>query len=453
MMRHIRSFISNPLGNVSIILALSLVPIMLAGGVAIDYVRTSQAQAQLQSAVDAAALAGGNDKLTNAELKASIIKYLQVSKAQQLIEALDTVKVVRVDKDTLRVEANGAIDASLMKLAGLNKLEVKAVSEVKRSYGSMEVSLVLDNTASMGQGQKLPNLKKSANKFVDTVFGASGNPNVRMSLVPFSSYVNVGVSHRSDDWLKVDNDKTVTQNVCNWVQENQTNCRTQTCTWNNDGTPVSYDCQVCDGDWTEKCSDQEVNYTWNGCVGSRNYPMNVDGTEPKLADTSTLYPGLINTWCSNPVVPLTSDKSKLKNEINNMGASGETYIPIGLEWGWNMLSHEEPFTEAASYSDSTQKVLVLMTDGENTLSPTYPYHYGNNAALTNNLTLEICTNIKSKGIVIYAVSYEVSSTAINDLLSSCATEPGNYFDADNDDELAAAFATIGDKMASLRVSR
>ena len=77
------------------------------------------------------------------------------------------------------------------------------------------------------------------------------------------------------------------------------------------------------------------------------------------------------------MVPLTYDRSKVETGINAMTARGPTVIPEGLAWGWRVLSPTEPFTkveagptQAAStispYNDARwQKIMVLMTDGEN----------------------------------------------------------------------------------------
>jgi hypothetical protein len=443
--------------NVSIIMAISAIPLLLAGGVALDFMRASDARTKLQAAIDAAAVAGGvTMDASDAEVKDVVLKFMAKNGAADMVDLIDKVTITKLDSETFRVRAEGAIDSSLMRLAGIEKLPIGTSAEVKRSYGGLEVALVLDNTASMS-GEKIENLKNSAEKLVKTVFDDDKNPNVKVSLVPFSQYVNVGMENRDADWLEVENDRTENQNVCNWIQINKTNCRQETCSYDDDGRTVEYSCEQCDGDWQESCSSQPVSIEWHGCVGSRNYPMNVNDTVPDQANSTTLYPGIMNTWCSAPVEPLTKNENKLIARINNMNASGFTYIPVGLQWGWNMLSSTEPFVSGVPYDQmavqGTKKVLVLMTDGDNTLSPTYPEHDGSDAGLANALTLELCTNIKNAGISIYTVSYEVESVATENMLQNCASELGNYFDADNAIQLSSAFGSIAKKLASLRIAR
>jgi hypothetical protein len=50
-------------------------------------------------------------------------------------------------------------------------------------------------------------------------------------------------------------------------------------------------------------------------------------------------------------------------------SGGGTNQAEGLAWGWRVLSPSAPFTEGRPYndpSDPVRKVIVLMTDGENT---------------------------------------------------------------------------------------
>ena len=67
-----------------------------------------------------------------------------------------------------------------------------------------------------------------------------------------------------------------------------------------------------------------------------------------------------------------SDTNLLKTNINALNASGDTYIPTGLMWGWRTLTSEIPYTEAVTAAEAqskgVSKHIVLMTDGENVTS-------------------------------------------------------------------------------------
>src|SRR5205085_12440039 len=61
--------------------------------------------------------------------------------------------------------------------------------------------------------------------------------------------------------------------------------------------------------------------------------------------------------------------SSVKSKLAAMNAVGNTNIPIGLMWGWHLLSPNLPFADGVSYSNpDTKKFLVLLTDGDNTNS-------------------------------------------------------------------------------------
>jgi Mg-chelatase subunit ChlD len=158
-----------------------------------------------------------------------------------------------------------------------------------------------------------------------------------------------------------------------------------------------------------------------------------------------------------PLMPLTKNLTAVKTHLGGMVATGATYIPTGLLWGWNLLDSKEPFTEA--YSDvelkkiNGRKALVLMTDGENTISPTYPKHDGRRPADANKKLVDLCEAVKDDNIEIYTVAFMVPSTTIKNILVNCATTPAKYFDAANGAELEAAFSEIGRELSTIRLTQ
>lgn len=440
-----KDFLSSNRGNVAIITGLSAIPLMLMVGAALDYMRANQSAAILQAAVDSAALAGkASANIDEKIVKQLVNDYLAQNGAGEITGSIDKVKIERPDADTFKVTTGGRIPTTLMKIAGINNMEIGASSEVTIGYGELEVALVLDNTGSMS-GAKLQTLKDSAHLMVDELFSDPANTGVKVALVPFSNYVNVGLSRRNEPWISVPKDYE--RHECWKEQINRRNCRPDTCTWNNDGNPVTYACEKCDGDWIPIC--ENIKYKWHGCVGSRDYPLNVKDVRPQAP-----YLGIIDASCSNEIMPLTVEKDRIDSEIGKMTAIGETYIPAGLMWGWNAVSSATPLTEGAAETEpGMKKAIVLMTDGENTLYPTYPEHERGDKALANTLSLELCKNIKAEGIKLFTVSFEVTDPVTEDMLRSCASGSSDYFNADNPVQLKAAFKDIAGALAQLRISR
>ncbi len=61
-----------------------------------------------------------------------------------------------------------------------------------------------------------------------------------------------------------------------------------------------------------------------------------------------------------------SDPTTVINSINSMQAEGGTNIQTGAVWGFRVLSPSEPFTQGSAYGGATSKIMIVMTDGENT---------------------------------------------------------------------------------------
>lgn len=181
----------------------------------------------------------------------------------------------------------------------------------------------------------------------------------------------------------------------------------------------------------------------------------------------------------NPILPLTDTKSSVTSSINALAPQGGTNIHAGVEWGFRVLSPTAPFTEGLAYSNLTSKVMIVMTDGENTAYQTgnmngatfYSYYgFPYNARLGNmNSTdaqlqaemdarmLTTCTNAKAAGIAIYTVGLAVSSTsnptATTQLLEDCSSGDGYaYFPASSSD-LVTVFSSIADQLSNLRLAK
>ena len=346
-----------------------------------------------------------------------------------------------------------------MGVTGVSALEINVGSMAEIGPGKpIELVLVLDNTGSMS-GAKLTALKSSATLLVDMILDSTNSDqNTKIALVPFSEHVNVGMSNRSANWIDVPADYTETKNVCSnsYPDRVDTNCHTETRTSSTDGVPYTYEANVCDTDWGEPvqtCSDKTYTYEWKGCVGSRDYPQNTNDQGYNLDKV----PGLLNVWCRDPITPLTDDKTVITAGIDAMSASGNTYIPAGLAWGWRAVSSVKPYNEGkphAAFKDiNGAKAIVLMTDGENTRSPNYPDNWGNDVALANTLTTELCDNIKAEEIRVYTIAFEVTDTTTKSMLEGCATASDHYFDADSAAELETAFSTIAGQLSQLRLTK
>lgn len=202
-----------------------------------------------------------------------------------------------------------------------------------------------------------------------------------------------------------------------------------------------------------------------------------------------------NRGCPTPIVPLTSNETIVQSNIAAMRdwMGGGTNQPEGLAWGWRVLSPTAPFTEGAPYGPDVRKVIVLMSDGENTnvgtdsvMGSDYSaYNHLNmwtNLASGNLLTQllfgilhgilpsqfrrdissrpdfvdylddrqrELCEAIKDAGIEIYVVRFRNGN---EDLMRNCASSDEHFFNANNAQELSEAFDAIGTGIGALRLT-
>jgi hypothetical protein len=131
--------------------------------------------------------------------------------------------------------------------------------------------------------------------------------------------------------------------------------------------------------------------------------------------------------------------------VDSMKADGTTNVTIGLVWGWHALTSGAPLTEGSAPASDLDKVLILLTDGENTEN-----RWTTNTSAIDKRTQAVCDNIKKNGIKLYTVRVLDGSAA---LLRACATSPSMYFEVQQASQLNAVFKSIADSLATLRIAK
>lgn len=453
----------NKRGSVAILFGLSIPLALGFAGVAIDFSRAEAVKQAAQGALDAAVLATARQSFTDEDaVDTSVKSYFAAQHANKHDSVTTRVEGHRESGRTIRGEARLSVPTTIMKIFGFSSIPLSLRSKASRSLGNVEVALVLDSTASM-EGSKLNNLKSASRELVDTLFDtpdASGK--VKISLVPFGQYVNVGMDNRDASWMNVPPDSVSTSYQCwdTWPGSVSSNCRTERVNTTRDGMPYSYDAEVCD--WSSVppvnvCQNVTTNMVWNGCAGSRTNPLNI-----RDAEYSSRIPGIQNVSCPSPLKPLSDQRNQVKDSISAMFAQGDTYIPAGMVWGWRTLSNRAPFTQSAddpgTASAPPRKYIVLMTDGFNTRSPRYPEgdNEGWDPTAANQLTREVCDNIKGdtqSKIDIFTIAFQVNDESVKDILRYCATPGGAFFDAIDTSRLFQAFRDVGTGLAIARITQ
>lgn len=466
--RHMQKLFASEQGSAIPIVALAMTTIVGFAGVAIDMGRVQIVQSRLQNSIDAAGLAAGSVISTN-DPATQVSKYFNANYPSGYMgSTIDTLTTVASEDNTkLNITASGTVPTSFMKLFGINEVAVSAHSEITRAQRGLELVLVIDVTGSMnwstGSGiSKLQAAKDASITLLDVLYGADEtSDNLWVGLVPFSQAVNIGTSHVA--WTQ--------SNTFNWGPTSWYGCVDAREAGGRDVTddppsvalfPQYY--WPCDG-----------NNAWYGTNSSRNNCNTGSGMQYKTSlNTTQRGP---NLYCPQPITPLVAEKSTLETDINSMQAYGNTHIVLGAAWAWRMLSpgwrglwggqmdaNGLPLDYNAPLMS---KAVVLMTDGDNTISNgsrgAYWYLSAGKLGTTyssvaeqelNDRTEEVCASMQANGIIIYTIALGTSfSTASRNMLSACASKPEFYFESPTTNELNTIFKKIGDSLANLRVSQ
>ncbi len=469
---HFKTFAKDRSGQFAIIFSLCLIPILAGVGLAVDYTYAVQSKTRLHDATDAAALYAAREYRKTGVLPpvADVLAFVDTD--YDKVDSENTPKIIsyKLEAGKIYLETNVVTPIMVMGIFGQSDTNtfVNSVVNVGEEQ-ELEIALALDTTYSMTKpsgassdqldpsGDILPPgttnidrmtaLKVAALKFNNAIFGgATATSKRRISVVPFSRYVNVGTSHRGESWLDVPADSASTGTACSdWYYP--VVAYSSTCTpasYFVDGVEVTY--QSCEPIYgTEKIQScwPTGESKWYGCVGSRKEPFNL-----KEAFLGKKFTGIMNFWCGTEVLPLSSDKVEVANRISALSANDYTYIPEGVMWGTRMLTSGQPFVEAHASTaiKKVKKIMVLMTDGENQISadlPDYPTHNSSNLDQANDWTTAACNQAKDQDIEIYSVTFGTDVTAAaKSIIKDCASSPSNYYDASNAEKLVKAFEDI-----------
>ncbi|MGE0524130.1 MAG: VWA domain-containing protein [Variibacter sp.] len=425
--------------------ALAIIPVFGLVGVAVDYSRAGTMRSDIQAALDATALMMSKESngLTQTQIQDKATAYFTAILNRPDAPAITltpTFTVVQAGSFTLKIDAASSLDTTFTRILGQNTIAIRTSSEVSWGIKRLELVMALDNTGSMSSSSKMTELKKAAKSLLDTLFKAAGKKDdIKVAIVPFTTDVNIGTSYASASWL----------DWTDWDSKNGT-CRNYN-GWSKPSNKTS--CQNASGTWT--ASDHS---NWSGCVWDRQQDYDVDDTAPSSVDTkfqphetsycppATLMPltDITTNWVSADLTA-SNPTSTLGKKINSMTPNGNTNVTIGAVWGWHALTKTDPLTEASDPAPDLDKVLILLTDGDNTQN-----RFSSNQSSIDTRTTKVCANIRAANIKIYTVRV-INGNAT--LLQNCASRADMYYDVKNASELNGVFTTIAQNLANLRISK
>ena len=450
--RHLRSaasrFAGANDGNLAVIFAFALVPILTFVGAAIDYSRANHARSSMQAALDSTALMLSKDLssgiITQPDITTKAQTYfaaLYTNKDAQSVSVTATYTANSSMGSTIQLNGSGSVTTDFMKVAGFPQLGFNTSSTSAWGNVRMRVAMALDNTGSMAQDGKMPAMQAAAKSLIDQLSPlAKNNGDIYISIIPFAKDVNfskdaAGNSNVNQDWIDWRLWDAANGSCSGGGYSTQSSCVKNNKPW----TPASHS-------------------TWTGCFTDRDQDYDTTNTTPVISNPSTQFPAEQYSYCKSgssqylqPIMPLSYDWSALKTYVGTMQPTGTTNQGLGLAWAWMTLGQNAPFNAPAKDSNYTYKdAIILLSDGLNTQN-----RYSNNASAIDARQKILCKNAKDAGVTVYTVQVNTGKPAdpTSAVLQYCASAPENFFLVTAASQTVDAFKSIGTSLSKLRVAR
>ncbi|MYM56446.1 TadE/TadG family type IV pilus assembly protein [Thalassovita mangrovi] len=324
-------------GSMSMFSVFLFICMLMVAGIGVDLMRYERNRANLQNTLDRAVLAAADLDQTR-DANAVVADYFDKA------GIADYLTSVTVDQGlgykTVNASAKSTLDTFFLPLIGIDNLTAPASGTAEERVGSVEISLVLDVSGSMASNSRLARLKPAAIEFVDAILTASQSGTASISVIPYAMQVNAG--------------KPILEEYTTTAEHDYSYC----INFNDDQFSKS----GLEQDEMLELTAHFDPFTWD------------DG-----GVTYTVCP----TFDYSQILPFTNDQTELHDYINALEAWGNTSIDIGMKWGTVLLDPTtRPVVNAliskgevnpqfadrpVNYnSGETLKIIVLMTDGQNT---------------------------------------------------------------------------------------
>lgn len=465
----ISGFKKDQRGSMSIVAALSAIPLIVAGGAAIDLERALNARTVLRASLDSAALYAATlpDK-TNGALTTKSKYYLDTNYLNNGDAQVSGFQVVN-NGSTVTATASVSLNTIFMSLIGTNNITVNAASTVVKQGINLEVSLVLDNSGSMnsvtpGHAQSaISEAKAAAGKFVDLVMPATqGAYFTKISVIPYNNSVKPGalLSAARGGYVA---GATSTAPGSQYLQfTSKGGCNFYGCSGN---TSIG---------------------TITDCVSERSGASAFTDASALSAPVGYQYDAGTNPCAVSQLIPLSTNATTIKSTINGMVASNYTAGQVGVAWGWYTLSPTFGIFSGESVpagydkltiSDVTQrvkKIMIIMTDGEYNSAyadgvfsgklPTYTSNYITYDPSTVNIkypdngyaipqATSLCNAMKAKGVEVYVITFQLDKAQAERVAytQSCATDTTTHLIDGDGAGLDAAFSYIANQINAMRI--
>jgi Flp pilus assembly protein TadG len=384
---------------------------MLALGGTIDVGVAYSARAELQAAVDTAALAAASSGSTDfAELSALADQYFQAN-APEHNNVTDLIGALSEDGGDLRYAASAQVKTAFLKLMGKTEVALEVSAQANRETTGVEIVMVLDTTGSMGFGSSWPDAKAAMHEMLQSLDDLSSGDDFYATLVPMADRINVGT------------DKTA------WMSVSP--------------TPA---------DWEGCFEPREQNHPGFPHALSDDPPS----SEPFLPTAEGYHiSGLADQsffTCPTEILGPTDDIASIESAVDSLSLSGTGRFDEGMAWAWRLLSprwlNQWSVTDYPSDYGERRKVVVLITDK---YTVAYDYEVGGAGGQSFGWNqgsrrgfehlVHACDQMKSQGIEIHAIYVNGNTHGVS-YMQDCATDAGHYHEVTNITTLQVTLSRI-----------
>jgi len=431
-----KKFLGGTRGNVSILFALSLVAILACVGIAVDYSRLSKEHSQIRQTLDSAVLAAAvemslEEDFDNFDLKATVEKFYDANKKETFGEFKVTEARYDKKRDEIIVNGEAIVPTAFMGILGHEEM-VATAETVSGPIGrpeAIDIVLILDNTASIGY-QDLNVIVSSSKELVDYVHDNKGKTDVRIGVVPFSRFVNVGAALNTLEWVDYAD------------------------AYNPDASSFE-GCVHPHFDDRDAAFSPSLTEPVYAAFDYAKYPYT--SAPPSAQNHPLWWKYKWDTMDCNlsEITLLSRSRSAVKSKLDDIKGKtgGSTYLPVGLNWGDMVLNETSPLNSAPLLG-KRRKIMIFMTDGGNKLywirEQEYPVDVRTDEE-TDVLTMDLCASIKSRGTLMYTVAFKFDPSKEEfqraaPVIDACASSTGTNYDPANAAELKEVFSDISDKV-------
>ncbi len=191
-------------GNVAVMFALAIIPIIAAVGFAVDYTRANSVKTAMQDALDSTALMLSRNvsSLSQDDLQTQANAFFKaLFNRPEAANIVITASYTTDGGTSLTVNGSADVPTTFLNVLGYKQMTVDGTSTTRWGSSRLRVALVLDNTGSMAQSGKIDALKTATKNLLTQLQNAVSTPgDVYVSIIPFVKDVSVDPTNYDSSW-------------------------------------------------------------------------------------------------------------------------------------------------------------------------------------------------------------------------------------------------------------